>query len=68
MMGYDSIELPGYLSNESNWKNGYHIDQRELRHEIKEMSELHLLATIRYFSSLDTRPLQREAKARKLII
>jgi len=67
MMGYDSMEYPEYLSNESNWENGYHIDQGELRHEIKEMSDSHLLATIRYFSHLDTRPLQREAKARKLI-
>jgi len=67
MMGYDSMELPEYLSNESNWENGYHIDQREQRHEIKDMSDSHLLATIRYFSHLDTKPLQREVKRRKTL-
>lgn len=64
---YGGYDVPEYTTNGENWKHGFHVDQHENRHNISEMSDTHLLATIRYFAHLDTRPLKKEAKKRGLL-
>lgn len=66
-MGYDiGVELPEYLNNQENWKKGFHVDQKENKHLLVEMTDSHLLACIKRFSFKDTTPLQEELNRRKL--
>lgn len=63
---YGGYEVPNYAENEEHWKKGVHYDQGERRHLIREMSDSHLLSTIKYFKGSNTAPLEKEAKRRGL--
>jgi hypothetical protein len=62
---YDA-DVPSYVGNEESWKEGIHYDIHDRMHKISDMSDEHLVATIRHFKGLDTTPLEKEAKRRGL--
>ena len=67
-MGYDiGVDIPEYTANEENWKQGFHIDQKENRYLLTEMTDSHLEACIKRFTTKDTTPLQKELNRRKLL-
>ncbi len=67
-MGHDGWDIPEYVDNENNWKNGYHYDKFNNCHTVSEMSNSYLLNTIRFFKGWNTKPLLKEAKKRGLKI
>lgn len=52
---------------EEDWKNGIHFDKDFKEWKIRDMTDFHLLNTIKYFKYYNTKPLLKEAKKRKLI-
>jgi hypothetical protein len=51
---------------EQEWKDGLHTDEKGNMFTLGEMSDSHLLNTIKLFSKLDTKPLIKEAKKRNI--
>lgn len=65
-MDFYPYDMSGVIDREQDWKNGIHEDRNGHTHEITEMSDSHLINTIKFFDTLDTTPLKQELKRRKL--
>lgn len=62
--GIDALDVPEYIYNEENWKNGFHVTQDEKIIRLSDMETKHIKNTIRYFSDIDTSPLEEELNKR----
>ena len=64
-MGYFE---PNIYELSDDWEKGIHIDRDGNEHEIKKMTDIHLLNTIKLFKDIfDTSALEEEAKKRNIL-
>ncbi len=61
---FDMWDIPSYWYNEEHWQQGVHFDRNNNVHMIKEMSDDHLINTIKLFSDSNTKPLKDELNRR----
>jgi len=62
LIGYDPSDY--YEMTENEWEDGIHTDKNGIEYKLTDMTENHLRNTIKYFSGLDTSPLEKELLSR----